>query len=232
MASADKVISMALSFQIDQLARRYLGRPVGHLTPRYVFDRSRVWIYERRHPDAPWLTADAISILTSMLRPSDNGLEYGSGRSTVWFARRTNSLISVETSCLWHDRVSEMISRQGLGNIVYKYIPANPEVPDDSHRAPYIEVANGISPESLDYVLIDGLYRDECALRAVDLLKPGAILILDNANWYIPHTTRSPFSVSAPANRLWSEFISHVATWRLIWTSNGVWDTALWFKTW
>ncbi|HSF31082.1 MAG TPA: hypothetical protein VLK82_11525 [Candidatus Tectomicrobia bacterium] len=218
-------------FRVDQLACRYLGRPVGHLTPRYVFDRSRVWVYQRRHPEAPWLTPKAIAILTSMLRPAHDGLEYGSGRSTVWFAQRTNSLISVEASCIWYDRVREMISRQALGNVVYKYIPANPQFADDPHRASYIELDNAIAPGSRDYALIDGFYRDACALRAIDLLKPGAMLIVDNANWFIPHPTRSPFSVTVPASRQWSEFLSCTARWRLIWTSNGVWDTAIWFKT-
>lgn len=225
------LLPMSWRLQVDQLARWYLGRPVCHLTPRYVFDRSHVWIYQRQYPDAPWLTDKAISILISVLRPSDNGLEYGSGRSTVWFARRTNSLISVEASYLWYERVSEMISRQALGNVVYNYIPADPQAPEDPHRTLYVEVDNGFAPGSLDYVLIDGLYRDECALRAVDLLKPGGILILDNANWFIPHTTRSPSSATAPAGPLWSEFLSRVASWRLIWTSNGVWDTTLWIKT-
>jgi hypothetical protein len=233
MGPAEESLSTVIPwrFRIDQLARRYLKRPVAHLTPRYVFDRSLVWVYERRHPDAPWLTADAISILSSVLHHSDNGLEYGSGRSTVWFARRTNSLTSVESSLLWYERVSETIQKQALGNIVYKYIPANPQVPNDPYRVSYIEAGNGIASGSLDYALIDGLYREECALMAIDLLKPGGILILDNANWFIPYATRSPFSVTAPASRLWSELVSRVATWRLIWTSNGRSDTAIWFKT-
>ena len=221
---------MPWHLKIDQLARRYLERPISHLTPRYVLDRFYVWVYEHQHPDAPWLTADAISILSNMLCPSDHGLEYGSGRSTVWLAQRTSAVVSVEACELWYARVSEMINSHGLGNIDYQYIPANPEISGDPCRAMYIEGNNTIAPESLDYALIDGLYRDECALRAVDLLKPGGILIIDNANWYIPHATRSPSSVTVPASRLWSVFLSRVAPWRLIWTSNGVWDTAIWLK--
>jgi len=216
--------------KIDQMARRYLGRPVAHLTLPYVFDRSRVWMYQCRHPNSPWLTADAVSILDSVLRASNNGLEYGCGRSMVWFAQRTNSLISMETSHPWYDRVSETLRSRGLRNVHLKYIPADHRIPDDPYHALSIEADDEIALESLDYALIDGLYRDECALRAFDLLKPGGLLILDNANWFIPHTTCSPFSVTVPASRLWSKFLSRVVTCRLIWTSNGAWDTALWFK--
>ncbi len=214
----------------DQLTRRCIGRPVSHLTPRYLLDRCRLWVYQRRSPNAPWLTADAIAILNTALRKTDNGLEYGSGSSTIWLSHRTNRLISIEHSPVWHRRVCETIEREELKDVVCKYIPANKEPPDDPYRASYVEGDAGIAPGSLDYVLIDGLYRGECALRAVDLLKPGGLLILDNANRYIPHNTRSPLSAATPPSPLWSELLSRVADWRLIWTSNGVFDTALWFK--
>jgi len=40
--------------------------------------------YEKTHPDAPWLTAHAIAFLVDWLRPEDTGVEWGSGRSTLW----------------------------------------------------------------------------------------------------------------------------------------------------
>ncbi len=49
-----------------------------------------------------------------------------------------------------------------------------------------------IAPQSLDYALVDGSYRDECVMRALEVLRPGGMLILDNANWYIPHPTVFP----------------------------------------
>jgi hypothetical protein len=41
-----------------------------HLTPRYVFDRVRVLAHERRHPEAPWLTAAAVAFLERWLDPA------------------------------------------------------------------------------------------------------------------------------------------------------------------
>ena len=76
------------------MAVRYLGRRVRHITPRYVVDRCARWLYEHRYTDAPWLTPQAVAILSTALRRTDNGLEYGSGR-TLWFAKRTNSLLEV-----------------------------------------------------------------------------------------------------------------------------------------
>lgn len=216
---------------MDRVARRCIGRPVSHLTPRYLLDRFRLSLSQRRAPDSPWLTAEAIAVLNTALHRNDNGLEHGSGASTIWLARRTNHLISIENSLEWHKRVNDDLEREGLKNVDCRYIPANEDLQDDPYREPYVEADPTISPASLDYVVIDAWYRDECALRAVELLKPGGILVLDNANWFLPHATRSPFSVAAPASALWSDFAVLVADWRLIWASNGVWDTALWFKT-
>lgn len=216
---------------IDALALRVMGRRVGHLTPRYAIDRCFVWLYQRQHRDAPWLTAQAISVLSTALRESDKGVEWGSGRSTLWLAKRTGFLTSAEHSPLWYERVRSEICKQNLTNVHYRYFPVDPNAPEEPAHSEYIVNDSSLSTGSVDYALVDGYFRDECALRATELLKSGGILILDNANWYIPHPTRSPGSVSTLATPLWREFLSRVAKWRTIWTSNGVWDTALWFKT-
>jgi SAM-dependent methyltransferase len=208
---------------------RYLGRPVAHISPRYVLDRCLVKIYEQRNPDAPWITARAAWILNELLRKSDNGLEYGSGRSTVWLAKRTNSLVSVEGSPDWYARVNDRLSSEGLTNVSYKYVQTDCRLANCPGRPIYVMADPNLRPGCLDYALVDGYYRDECIMRALDLLKPGGILILDNANWFIPRKTRSPGSASVPPEGLWSEFLSRAAGWRLIWTTNGVSDTAIWF---
>lgn len=113
----------------------------------------------------------------------------------------------------------------------YIHIAADPENADDPAHADYVQGDPNLSSDSMDYVLVDGYYRDECARRAVELVKPGGLLIVDNANWFIPHPTRSPASASNVASAVWGQFLSRVADWRMIWTSNGVSDTALWFRT-
>lgn len=65
-----------------------INRRLSHLTPRYVFNRIAVLLDERRNPEHPWLTADAVRILSTLILPTDIGVEFGSGRSTKWFAQR------------------------------------------------------------------------------------------------------------------------------------------------
>lgn len=216
---------------IDEFTLRYLGRRFSHLTPRYFLDLARVLIFEHRDPEAPWLTREAVTILSTALRPSDRGLEYGSGRSTVWFARRTAGLVSVETDHRWYSHVQSRLAAAGLREKVdYRLIPADEGLADDPSRGAYLAVGENLPPASLDYVLVDAMYRDECAVRAVRLLKPGGLLIVDNVNWYIPSRSRSPLSARRVTSSTWAELLHLVRTWRVIWTSSGVTDTALWIR--
>jgi hypothetical protein len=199
-------------------------RSFKHWTPRYLCDRFRVFVYQKTHPDAPWLTKRAIEILSSWLRPSDIGLEWGSGRSTVWFARRVARLVSVEDDAGWFKRVTAMLERDGLSRLV-DYRLAR----DD---ASYIGVASDIRG-GVDFCLVDGVERtrDACALAALPLLRPGGLLILDNSDWFLPNNTKTPHShYPRPSSQLWKQFIEAVAGWRSINTTNGVWDTTFWIK--
>src|SRR2546421_12637639 len=102
-----------------------------HWTPRYLFDRLRVELYERRNIDKPWLTPQAIDLLSTMLLPSDVALEWGSGRSTCWIARRVKHLTSVEADGNWAARVREMLAEQNIANVDYRHCP----VADEEERA-------------------------------------------------------------------------------------------------
>jgi hypothetical protein len=74
-----------------------LERQIGHWTPRDILDRVSLGVGERLTPELPWLTAESIRLLSGMIRPTERGLECGSGRSTRWFADRVGELTSVES---------------------------------------------------------------------------------------------------------------------------------------
>ena len=217
---------------IDAFTLRYIHRRVCHLTPRYALDLIGVLAFELTNPDAPWLTKQAFTILSTVLRPGDVGLEYGSGRSTIWFATRTQRLVSIETDQRWYQKVQSLIFQKGLSDRVrYQYIPADESNPYDPYRSSYLSVAEELPRQSLDYVLVDGLYRDECAVRVAALVKLGGLLIVDNINLFVPSRSRSPLSVASVQSGAWEQFLSLVRNWRLIWTSSGVTDTAIWIRS-
>lgn len=222
-------IPVGLIGRVDSFSRRWLSHRLDHITLRYIRDRAANWFYERRNPDLPWLTPTAVELLGDLLKKTDAGLEYGSGRSTAWFAAKTRHLTSVESSEEWFERVKCRLAQENLSNVDYRYVPADRAGTDREARAAYVMVDAALKPASLDYALVDGLFRAECALRASELLKPGGVLIVDNANWFLPHPTRSPDAMRW-ASSAWDEFAAKVADWRMMWTSSGVSDTAIWIK--
>jgi predicted O-methyltransferase YrrM len=214
------------------IPRQLRGRTVGHWTPRYIRARTNQALYQRAHPDDPWLTPEAIRLLESMLRPSDIGIEFGSGRSTLWLARRCAHLTSIEHDDAWHAKVSDALSGASISHVNYQCHPRDePDATGD--RSAYTQVAKLLVDESIDFALVDGIYRDYVTLYLLPKLKPGGMLIIDNVNWFLPSFSKSPASLqlsTPPATAAWEHVATALTTWRRIWTSSGVWDTAIFVK--
>jgi SAM-dependent methyltransferase len=193
-------------------------------TPRYIVNRGISLADRLFRPFDPWLTRQAICYLSAHLRSTDSGFEWGSGRSTVWFARRIARLVSIENNPLWHARVCGRLQRHNLKNVDYRLI-------EDSSR--YKVAADSFPDNSFDFCLVDGSDRDACALAAIRIVRPGGLLVLDNSNWFLPGTGHAPNSRRAadgPETPLWAEFINRTMGWRSVWTTNGVWDTTIFIK--
>ena len=208
-----------------------MKRTFKHWTPRYIRNRIVEKLYRRNNPGLPWLTPVAIEILSTYLKAEDRGIEFGSGRSTLWFARRVKHLISVEHNPLWAEKVQEMLQAEGLSNVGYFLKSADPNI--ETSGADYVAAAAQAEDASLDFALIDGVFRDGCALAVLDKIKPGGMVVIDNVNIYLPSKSYSPNSRTfeqGPKTPGWEEYLHKVAGWRFIWTSNGVSDTAFYFK--
>jgi len=207
-------------------------RSLRHWSPKFIKDRLAEMYSHKSSPDHPWLTRDANRILASFLRDTDVGLELGSGRSTLWFAKQTKHVTSVEHDRLWYEKVRKMLNASALRNVDYHLIPD--DLPEQGGAgASYVRFIGTLKTAEFDYALIDGIYRDFCALASMRLLRPGGVLIVDNVNWYLPHKTSTPYSRTShqgPESPEWEEFARAVSQWRSIWTSSGVTDTALFFK--
>jgi predicted O-methyltransferase YrrM len=217
---------------LSNLIYNWKPRYILNYTPRYVFNRTKVLLYEFRYSDHPWLTQQTNQILSTLLRPQDVGLEWGSGRSTLWFAKHIKHLTSVEHDETWYKVVSSALNAANISNVNYSFCKLDKG--EKTEKSSYVQVVNAFNKESIDFVLIDGVYRDVCANIVLDkYVRPGGIIVIDDANRYIPCDSIAPNSRpknSAPASKEWVRFIDRVTDWRLIWTSNGIKDTAIWFK--
>jgi hypothetical protein len=154
----------------------------------------RLWyfVYEKRHPKEPFLAPSALRFLDSVLPRQGVGLEWGSGRSTQWFAHRLAHLVTVEHDQAWHAVVSRQLeaARAGgpLGEIDYRLIPL--EHPDhEPTRASYDPMPRYVSfveefpDHHFDFIEVDGHYRQACVTGGREKLKPGGYLLIDDTNW-------------------------------------------------
>lgn len=202
-----------------------LPLPKAHWTPRYIMSRMAWSSYQRRNPDAPWLTQAMIEFLKGYLRPTDTLVEFGSGRSTMWLARHVGRMISIEHHKAWHAKITGEMTAQGVKNIEY--------LNTSEAAADYVGAADkALGDAKADMILVDGIHREKCAIWALEHVKPGGMIVIDNVNWFIPHATFSPPKFGThPHSRLpeWQQFIEATKTWRRNWTSNNVSDTAAFF---
>lgn len=206
------------------------------LYPPYLWRLNVQRSFHRAHPESPLVVANAVILLDSWLKPSDRGIEFGSGRSTIWLARRLAHLTTVEHDSRWYERVKRRSEERNLTHKVdYRLVPAEGTQMDEPRDHPYAGVADEMADESVEFALIDGQMRLRCLQRVIPKLKPGGLLVLDGANRYVPnrfeggHTTIQ-FQRDEPLTEEWREVLHSLRGWRWMNTSDGLWDTRLWVK--
>jgi predicted O-methyltransferase YrrM len=222
------------------------GRRFTHWTPNYLRHRIRALARMYLQPQEPSLTPAAVSQLARLLRADHVGVEWGSGNTTRWLATRTRHLTSVETTPVFYEQVAATLRAEGITNVDYRLIPHDFEGETDEqemHRNPVVRAASAFDDESLDYALIDSAPRGCLCFHIAPKLRHGGVLILDNANWYLPppaHVRPSaPGSVAAvpgmPGSSIahhecWPAFARMIASWDQRWTSNGIQMTLILVK--
>lgn len=191
-------------------------------TPEYIVSRLQVVVRQMRAPDEPWLTQSMCHILRQWLSPQDIVVEFGSGRSTKWFAKIVGHVVSVEHNPTWHREVVGQLMSAGLRNVAYT-------LATDSQR--YVNAAEEALQRlggKADLILIDGQHRGACAQWAIDRIKPGGLLVVDDVHRYVPSESRSPLARPrhvSPAKD-WIRPWRTIESWRRIWTTDGTKDTA------
>ena len=122
----------------------------------------------------PWYTYPAFEYLNQLDFKDKDIFEYGAGNSSLFWANKARSVISIESDKEWYVSLkSEMDSNQKLILI---------EEENDYVNSIFKE------HKKYDVIVIDGVYRLACAHAAVQCLAPGGLIILDNSDWF-PNTT-------------------------------------------
>lgn len=123
-------------------------------------------------PSQPWISYSVIQILEKHLTRSSRVLEFGSGMSTVWYARHAGEVCSVEDYKPWYEKVKKILINEKLQNVNYQF-----KDHVDSYSQCFTDDSRGF-----DLIMVDGSHRSACIAHAVKLLRPGGILYLDNTD--------------------------------------------------
>lgn len=158
--------------RISELANMYevsssikiLENDFGH----YLSIEMQVPIDKEGNP-LPWYTYPAIEYLNQLDLSNKLIFEWGSGNSSIYFAKRSKQVISIEDNEEWYKKNQNKKS-------------FNQEIVFTSEDM-YISYISNFE-KKFDIIIIDGKYRSECAKAAPNHLAEGGIIILDNSDWY------------------------------------------------
>jgi hypothetical protein len=131
----------------------------------------------------PWMTNDEIELLEKYINKESIVLEYGSGSSTVWFAKRVHKLFSVEHHKQWYENINNsLIDSQ---NVEYYFIPPSKEWVDyyDGSSIEFYDYINKPLEKinNLDLCLVDGRARIDCCRAVIDKF-PNCIIAFHDYN--------------------------------------------------
>lgn len=165
-----------------------------HWIRSFFRNSERGWesIYDS-HP-MPWMYIKAVHFIEwHLLRTtSPKVFEWGGGTSTLWFAERSNKVITVENNIQWINTLHNRITELGIKNIellVKEPINLKSRNPFETAWKEF----KGYSFESyvnsidaydclFDLILVDGYCRPECAKKALKKLNKNGILVFDNSS--------------------------------------------------
>lgn len=122
-------------------------------------------------PARPLISYRAAKHLDGLFRNNWRGVEFGSGYSTPWLAKRLGFLLSIEDDPNWHRRVEGLLAATDPTAVRHELRTA------ESYAA-LAEFPDGF----FDFALVDGSQRADCIAAVVPKIRPGGWLYLDNSD--------------------------------------------------
>ena len=203
---------MLIGNMAPDFVKRMLPRPVKHP----LLDTNQLYWTLRGFPaQSSGDMAIFKEVLSNAGEQPVRVFEWGSGASSIFypkFLRSTGRQFdwhAMENSAPWHEKIQERVIRSRLADQVHLhfsefpafwqlpgYSPDNPVPPEpDTDSVSVLDYVNGPKEigEPFDVVIIDGRFRRRCLLVAREVLAPGGIVILHDAQKVHYHSSLSSF---------------------------------------
>ena len=117
----------------------------------------------------PWFTYPAFQFIHQLDLREKTVFEWGSGYSSLYFAKKVKNITSIENNKEWYLRIKKL-----------QYTNMNLLFTNEDNYVQSITKEK----EKFDIIIIDGKFREECIKLAPNHLKNDGIIIVDNSDWY------------------------------------------------
>ncbi len=131
------------------------------------------WWNNHELTDTPWLHPAVVAYMDLLIQPDWRICEFGSGGSTLWFAKRAKYVLSIETNREWWEKVVEQ-TKHCYKSVVF----LEDEGKFNKHHFTGRK-------DKFDLLLVDGEPvedRGSWLDHAEEIVRPGGVVVLDNAH--------------------------------------------------
>lgn len=138
----------------------------------------------------PWMTYEAVDWLGKNVKKDYKVFEWGTGNSTLYFLNKVEYICSVEHDKNWYNSVLGKLTDLDFNNYDYKLV--EPEKNGEGYRShageftgqsfkKYCHEIDSYPDNYFDLIVVDGRARFDCARLAMNKVKDGGYIVLDNA---------------------------------------------------
>jgi len=117
----------------------------------------------------PWVTYSFIDFILPRLNKNLELFEFGSGNSTLFYARYVKSILTVEHNKNWYNKIKMSLPENA--GIIFKNV-------DEKQY----EESVLLSDKFYDIIIIDAEKRVECLKQSISRLKEAGVVVLDDSD--------------------------------------------------
>lgn len=117
----------------------------------------------------PWVTYAFIDFIKARLNKMQTIFEYGSGSSTIFYAKHVGRVVSVEHDETWYHKI--VGTKPQNAEMIFTKLERGGEY---SKKASLLE-------EKFDIIIVDGRDRVNCCKNCISALSPAGVVVLDDS---------------------------------------------------
>jgi precorrin-6B methylase 2 len=117
----------------------------------------------------PWVTYSFIDFIKPRLNKDLSIFEFGSGSSTLFYAKYVKRVVSVEHDEAWYNKIVK--NKAQNAEMIFSKLEPGGE---------YSKKASTLG-ELFDIIIVDGRDRVNCCMNSVAALTPGGVIVLDDS---------------------------------------------------